>query len=369
MLDFDFTRFESALEAAAATAFCAIRKKHSKKSFYAYALYTTGLFNWICPACNADREPPGSPGDWVVEGWAFLSRGDKAFAEVNRMLSGMGGALSELPRREFEVAIHKLTNCTLRVLKTLDCRGVFGKPGERADYVLNRMLDDQDHASILETARKVNPPAVVRRLAKELKGQLRAPTTDRTEPAPKTGDKPARREKAGRGYVFHVMEHDYDKRGNSPWHSLAYRPVLAAFHALQARAPLASTWKPLNAMLRREKAAPDIYASSETVVNGKALAVFRPFLEDQWEALPLNLPKNARDVGPLHVLHALRADVPFGTPRNRPEECSFRRQDLAGRHFFRAYIWTFVSTELRRAVEEAGLQGVAFSTPKFKLRR
>ena len=62
-----------------------------------------------------------------------------------------------------------MTTCLLEVLQQLDREGIFGEPDARDGYVLNLLMDDQDNDSIVATARKVNPPKVVKRLKAELK--------------------------------------------------------------------------------------------------------------------------------------------------------------------------------------------------------
>ena len=181
-LEFDFDRFRAVVcEAARA------RSKHPGEQFYAYALYTTGLFDWVYPACNTEeglrrsaqkylRQGLGSDVErqalelrWSPEDWAYQDEGKQAFAGVNRMLRGMGDKLTGLADKDFGRAVRKLTTCLLEVLQQLDREGIFGEPDARDGYVLNLLMDDQDNDSIVATARKVNPPKVVKRLKAELK--------------------------------------------------------------------------------------------------------------------------------------------------------------------------------------------------------
>jgi hypothetical protein len=365
--DFDFNRFEKTLYKAAAEAFREIRRKNANKNFYAYALCTTGLFDSIYPACNADREMPPSPGDWVPEHWAYRDFGKKSFLEANRMLRGMGARLCDLPARELQAAVNRLANGALNVLKRLDRKGAFGKPGERENYVLNLMLDDQDDAGMLATAKKINPPKVVKRLEAELKGKYKAPMG---EPKNKIVASRPRQRKGG-AVGFQIMDVDYDPNGNSRWHGVGFHPVLAD-DVLRTPEPLTAKWKPINARIDRAKAAPDIYAAWWTIVNEKALQVFRPFLGKAVEALPLNVPSTAKDVAPLFILHPLGDRVDFGedvgADAGSASTFVFGRKDIADKHIFKAGIYTFVSDDLRRAIEEAGLLGVRFHKPVYKLR-
>lgn len=184
--DFDFEQLQELLCEAAHAAFAGSLRKHQKEQFYAFALYTTGLFDWIYPACNTEeglrrvakeyqRRKPGSDLErqalelrWSPEDWAYQDEGKKHFAGVNRMLRGMGQRLCDLSDKEFDKAIKKLTDCALSALRQIDNEVVFGDPIVRANYVLNLMMDDQDNDSIVATARKINPPKMVKKLKADL---------------------------------------------------------------------------------------------------------------------------------------------------------------------------------------------------------
>ncbi len=183
---FDFEQLQDLLCEAARAAFAGSLRKHRNEQFYVFALYTTGLFGWIYPACNTEeglwrvakeyqRRERGSGLErqalelrWSPEDWAYQDEGKKHFAGVNRMLRGMGQRLCELPDREFIRTIKKLTDCALNALRQIDNEGVFGDSMVRDNYVLNLMMDDQDNDSIVATAKKINPPKVVKKLKAEL---------------------------------------------------------------------------------------------------------------------------------------------------------------------------------------------------------
>jgi hypothetical protein len=281
----------------------------------------------------------------------------------------MGSALSALPEKQLLQAVKQLTNWVVRVLKELDGQGVFGSTGERDNYVVNLVMDDQSRADVLATAKRLNPLRVYARLKKELTGTRRAAPPDRRpENVPATtAAQPPPPANAG---DYEVMEPAYDKRGGSSWHAVRFMPALADMDALKPTQPLLRSWTPLKATIEREKATPDIYVSSRTVVSEKALAVLRPFLGDSVEALPLALPKAANDVAPLFVLHQIGGGIAYGDEEGLGEAKTllFHKRDIAGRHYFEAYVHKFVSAELHRAIEQAGLRGVVFRKQGYGLR-
>lgn len=166
-----------------------------------------------------------------------------------------------------------------------------------------------------------------------------------------------------------MMDIAYNPRGNAPWHYLEGRAILS-YEIMNTPRPLAATWIPLNVRVVREKIAPDIYEySGRFALNEKALSVLQPLLGDDVEALPLNLPKVAKDVGPLVVLHALGGEVDHGGDDifAKADSFVFRRQDVLDRTYFKSGLFTFVSDEIRQAIEEAGLTGVSFRKPRYKV--
>ena len=67
-------------------------------------------------------------------------------------------------------------------------------------------------------------------------------------------------------------------------------------------------------------------------MNEKTLDLLRPLLGGDVEALPLQLPKVAKDVAPLFVLHELGAKIETGTDIfAEADEFVFRKKDHEGR--------------------------------------
>lgn len=171
-------------------------------------------------------------------------------------------------------------------------------------------------------------------------------------------------------FEFFVMDIEHDHRGYCPWHWIEARPILA-YSVLDTPGSLAADWKPLNAKLEREKSAPDIYGfSGRFVLNEKAFHVLRPFLGVDAEALALSLPKKAKEVGPLVVLHLLGGEIKNGCDDIFADanDFIFRKKDVNGRHFFNSGIFTFVSATVQQAIENAKLQGVSIRTANYRMR-
>jgi WD40 repeat protein/predicted DNA-binding WGR domain protein len=166
-----------ALVDAARAAFTDARAAYPKERFYLFGLYSeTG--DDLQPTCNSEEalqrafEKTGMPLQelrWFVEEHEYFQLGEDHFEAVARISDEPGAD-------EFKSAT--------KALKLLDGEGFFGHGAERDKVAVVIVMGDQSAAGFMELARQLNPPAVVKRLAKDFPvdepvGELRTIGTGR----------------------------------------------------------------------------------------------------------------------------------------------------------------------------------------------
>jgi hypothetical protein len=179
-----FDELVTRLVEAGRAAFVEARETNRGESFYSFALFTDPFAAYILPTCSSEEglrrvaeRYVGEFGGTVEEQAAGLRwspvdspyhmLGEDHFAGVLQVLNDRGdpwqrdddGLDAEIDGR-FEAAF--------RALARLDEEGVFGRGAERTRVVVNILQGDQEEECVLENARRLNPPAALTVLERDL---------------------------------------------------------------------------------------------------------------------------------------------------------------------------------------------------------
>ncbi len=188
----DLAQLHAVLKDATRQAFADLRRQHPQERFYAFALYTNDVGQYIVPSANTEEglarhaaraarhdgaavalhraSLRWSPCDWAYHVDASLI---PFFAGVERLLAE-GPAPYDLDDEACEQQVSGVFETCLTVLEELDAEGVFGRGHERAALVINLLMGDQSDEERRERARRLNPPAPYTRFAQELDDGHRA---------------------------------------------------------------------------------------------------------------------------------------------------------------------------------------------------
>lgn len=147
-------------------------------SFYYYGLWTTGAIHRPAPtACSieglatvtsqycANGSSPSDVGlKWAESDSPYDLFGDEYFVEVEALFDELGNPYD----RPLEVT-KALLECIIQALGDLDREGFFGIGAARDKVVINvTMPGEEEEASVLARARKLNPASALREYEKDL---------------------------------------------------------------------------------------------------------------------------------------------------------------------------------------------------------
>ncbi|GAA2070978.1 DUF4303 domain-containing protein [Actinomadura alba] len=175
---------ETRLVAAARAAFAEARELHSDESFYCYALYTDAFAAYILPTCSSEqgllqvaRRYADEFGRTVAEQaddlrWnpvdsPYHMLGEEYFAGVLEVLASRGDPWQR-DDDGLDVEVDARIEACFRALARLDEEGFFGVGAERDRVIVTVLQGDQSDRSQLANAQRLNPPAAVARLARDL---------------------------------------------------------------------------------------------------------------------------------------------------------------------------------------------------------
>lgn len=151
---------------ATRAAWTELRTSYPNEHIYGFALYTTSEASYIAPTAYTEeglaevaaRYAGESGGDPAKEAESLRFSpcdsprhllGESHFAAVERVLAKM----SKNPARCIEACFDALSS--------LDAEGLFGQGSARESIVLNVLQGDQSNRSVVENARRLNPPGVL----------------------------------------------------------------------------------------------------------------------------------------------------------------------------------------------------------------
>jgi hypothetical protein len=162
----------TSIREAARSAFSSVRAAHPKDHFYYFALVTTADALRPGPSASSQEGLAAvleensalgheyDPADlrWSEADSPYNLEGDNFFADVDRLFLD-GGDHRALPAGEFEAEVRKRYQAMEQALRDLDGEGFFGTPPERYQVVINIVAPgDEDEATILQRAARLNPP-------------------------------------------------------------------------------------------------------------------------------------------------------------------------------------------------------------------
>ncbi|XRQ08715.1 DUF4303 domain-containing protein [Actinomadura welshii] len=169
---------------AARAAFTEAREKHPDDSFYCFALFTDAFAAYVLPTCMSEgglaqvakryAEEFGNPLDeetaslrWAPVDSPHHMLGEQHFDGALELLQSRGDPW-QMEDEELDAEMSLRFEACFRALTRLDEEGLFGTGAERERVVVNVLQGDQSDRSILGNARRLNPPAAVDRLARDL---------------------------------------------------------------------------------------------------------------------------------------------------------------------------------------------------------
>lgn len=169
---------------AARAAFTRARELHPDESFYCYALYTDAFAAYILPTCCSEEglrevasryveEFGGTVAEqaeqlrWNPPDWPYHMLGEEHFADVLGLLQSRGDPWQRDDDGLDEEIDARFEAC-FRALTLLDDEGFFGQGADRDRVIVTVLQGDQSDRSRLENARRLNPPAAIARLEREL---------------------------------------------------------------------------------------------------------------------------------------------------------------------------------------------------------
>ncbi len=177
----DYATFQAHLMDACRQAVAQLREKHAGEIFYTFVLIRSPLCDWVeLNGCTeegiarviaryrseGDTEPDldlrlrWSPGDYPVE--RQVSE-DMAAHPVTDSADEIASVVEELLNAQgwegegFKRAVDEFADACLLALQALDAEGLFGQGEERAKVLVNLVLPDEEGASRLATAKRLNP--------------------------------------------------------------------------------------------------------------------------------------------------------------------------------------------------------------------
>ncbi|MBE1532013.1 DUF4303 domain-containing protein [Actinomadura algeriensis] len=178
---------------AARAAFTQAREAHPGETFYCYGLYTGPLLEYILPTCGSEEGLRAVARVYAAEFGGLVEArigglrwspadsphhllGEHHFDAVEELLASRDADADTGADVEDE-AEARLEAC-FRALARLDREGFFGRGDERERVIVTVLQGDQSDRSRLANARRLNPPAAVARLAREM--LVREPSEDAT---------------------------------------------------------------------------------------------------------------------------------------------------------------------------------------------
>lgn len=172
------------LVAATRAAFTQVRESHPDESFYCYALYTDAFAAYILPTCGSEegvrqvaRRHAGAYGRgeaeqaedlrWSPPDWPLHMLGEEHFAGVLELLESRGDPWQR-DDDGLDAEVDARFEACFRALALLDAEGFFGGGAERDRVIVTVLQGDQSDRSRLENARRLNPPAALAGLERDL---------------------------------------------------------------------------------------------------------------------------------------------------------------------------------------------------------
>ncbi|WUI03031.1 DUF4303 domain-containing protein [Spirillospora sp. NBC_00431] len=173
-----------ALAESARAAFGEVRERHPGESFYFFALFTDAFAAYILPTSGSEEGLRRVAEKYVAEfgrtveeqadglRWSPVDSpyhmfGEDHFGPVLELL-GRRGDPWQRDDDGLDAEIDARFEACFQALAMLDEEGFFGRGAERERVLVNVLQGDQSDRSILENARRLNPPGAVARLERDL---------------------------------------------------------------------------------------------------------------------------------------------------------------------------------------------------------
>ncbi|GAA4227284.1 hypothetical protein GCM10022254_14590 [Actinomadura meridiana] len=179
-----FEELVNRLVEAARAAFGEVRERHPGESFYFFALFTDAFAAYILPSCGSEEGLRSVAEKYVAEfgqtveqqmddlRWSPVDSphhmgGEEHFRPVLELLERRGDPWQRHDDG-LDAEVDGRFEACFRALEILDEEGFFGRGPERDRVLVNVLQGDQSERSVLENARRLNPPAAVARLERDL---------------------------------------------------------------------------------------------------------------------------------------------------------------------------------------------------------
>jgi uncharacterized protein DUF4303 len=169
-----------ALKKATRQAFQALRRHHTDEHFYAFALYSNDVGQYLYPTANTEEalrrhygrrvDPDEEPQlRWFYPGdWRYCQEGAEHFVAVQKILGQFDPYSRTVSDEEVKAHAHEVFKTCEQVLRYLDAEGLFGRGPDRERIVVNCLQLDSDEQPWLASAKRLNPKSVWKRYEAEL---------------------------------------------------------------------------------------------------------------------------------------------------------------------------------------------------------
>jgi uncharacterized protein DUF4303 len=168
------------LKQATRQAFEDLCRNHVGEHFYAFALYSNDIGQYLYPTANTEEalrqyygrrvDPEWEPQlRWFYPGdWRYCQEGADHFLPVNGMLDQFDPYSGSVSDEEVTAHAQAVFDTCEQVLRDLDTEELFGSGTDRERIVINYLYLDSSEQRWLATAKRVNPESVWRRYEAEL---------------------------------------------------------------------------------------------------------------------------------------------------------------------------------------------------------
>ncbi len=194
----DLKQLEDELYLHGLASFRRIRETHPKDTFYCFAFFTNGEFNYVAVTASTDEGLENVAQEYKKKpSYKAMSledlRIDLKWSPCDSPLHGkaedvltaldplMKGVAAELDRRfglkddgkSSDKFAAQVSACFANALKRMDAKSVFGNGDDRKRVVVNLLMGDQSDEDRITFAERVNPPEAVKMLKHNLEAASR----------------------------------------------------------------------------------------------------------------------------------------------------------------------------------------------------
>ncbi|SNS70848.1 protein of unknown function [Actinomadura meyerae] len=183
-----FDELADRLVVAGRAAFREARERNRGETFYSFALFSDVFAAYILPTCGTEEgllrvaesylaefggtvEEQAATLRWSPADSPYHMLGEEHFEGVLELLNRRGDPwqrLDDPDRDAFDAEVGGRFEACFRALARLDEEGLFGRGAERERVVVNILQGDQSEESILDNARRLNPPEALVRLERDM---------------------------------------------------------------------------------------------------------------------------------------------------------------------------------------------------------